>query len=489
MASHSQTFRGWHQRAPSERRQNTARVPLEHHQGILKIYFLLQLMLPLLTLSPLRHPIARALNSRVTMAPRTRALSLASLLSRPFTRLLAASVFGLMALGNSAQAQSIDGLTLYGIVDTGIGFTSIRANSSTSAGDTGGSRLGMSSGAQSGSRWGLRIRESIDTQTQVIIDLEQGVFSNTGQIAQNGTFFGRQSTLGLDNKTWGRLDFGMQTNLASNYFLAVDPFKLGFGQANMGASFGSADTFRYSNMLLYQTPKDRAWRFGVGYSFNLGVSALYLDSPNPTVLPATNDFSTRNNLRALTLGAKYRNDYVTLVASFDAAYAPANIPATNSSSLTPNQNAPTLKQWILGGSFKTNPRSALTWSAAIGQSFNGAFSGQTPGNNFIGTGLPTDTLGAQILFQPGYNTISYLLGFSWQIDPVQSIFASWQAIQPNMNIETVAPLAFAQTISMAYTYNFSPRTNLYSWVSGSNNFQLFAGNKVFEVGIGLRHLF
>jgi len=444
-----------------------------------------------------RCPIASSMRHIVIAASRpfTRMLSrvISRVLSRVLASLLAGSFAGLLTLSTGVQAQALDGLTLYGIVDTGIGFTSIQTGSPASAGSQGGSRLGMSSGAQSGSRWGLRVRESLSAETQLIVDLEQGLFSNTGQLAQNGVGFGRQSTLGLEHKTWGRLDFGMQTNLASNYFLAVDPFKLGFGQANMGASFGSADTFRYSNMLLYQTPKDRAWRFGVGYSFNLGVSALYLDSPNPAVLPASNYFSSQNNLRALTLGAKYSNDYVTLVASFDTAQAPANIPATNnpntSSSLTPNPNAPALKQWILGGSFKTDPRSAFTWSAAIGQSFNGAFSGQTPGNNFLGTGLPTDTLGAQILFSSGYNTISYLLGFSWQIDPVQSIFASWQAIQPNMNIETVAPLAFAQTISMAYTYNFSPRTNLYSWVSGSRNFQLFAGNKAFEVGIGLRHLF
>ena len=452
-------------------------------------------MLTLLALLHRRCPIASSLRSNLLV---TALLVTARRLSGPFARLLSCSraklvvgsFTGLLALSASAQTQAGDGLTLHGIIDTGIGFTSIEAGSPAAQRGSGGTRLGMSSGAQSGSRWGLRIRESIDTQTRIIVELEQGLFSNTGQIAQNGIYFGRQSTLGIENRTWGRLDFGLQTNLASNYFLAVDPFGLGFGQANMGASFGSADTFRYSNMLLYQTPSDRAWRFGIGYSFNLGVSALYLDSPNKAVLPASNYFSTQNNLRALTLGAKYSKDDMTLVASFDAAQAAANIPATNNPyPLISNQKAPTLKQWILGGSFKTNPSSAFTWSAAIGQSFNGAFSGQTPGNNFIGTGLPTDTLGAQILFSSGYNTISYLLGFTWQIDHVQSVFGSWQAIQPNMDIETVAPLAFAQTVSMAYTYNLSPRTNVYSWVSASRNFQLFEGNKVFEVGIGLRHLF
>jgi predicted porin len=285
------------------------------------------------------------------------------------------------------------------------------------------------------------------------------------------------------------VDFGLQANLASTYFLAIDPFALGFGQANMGASFGSADTFRYSNLLLLQTPDKGAWRFGVGYSNNLSVSAVYLNSSNPSVLPASAYFSNNDNLRGLTLGAKYHHPSFTIVASFDAAQAPNNIPAGDTPyPLTPN-SSPSLKEWILGASVKTHPEAAVTWSAAIGQSFNGAFSGQTPGNNFIGSNLPTDTLGAQILFASGYNTNSYMLGFSWQIDSVQRLFGSWQAMQPNMNIATVAPLATAQTLSLAYTYHFSPRTNLYTWASAGKNFQMFAGSQAIEVGVGLRHLF
>jgi predicted porin len=125
-----------------------------------------------------------------------------------------------------------------------------------------------------GSRWGLRITEQLDAQIKVVAVLEQGLFSNTGDIAQNGVGFGRQSTLGLANDTWGTLDFGMQTNLASNYFLEVDPFVLGFGQAN------------------------------VGDSFNVDVSSVYLNSANPTVIHLFDNASIQNNMRALTLGAK-----------------------------------------------------------------------------------------------------------------------------------------------------------------------------------------
>jgi predicted porin len=394
-----------------------------------------------------------------------------------------------MAPWQVTRAQASTELTLYGIVDTGVGYTKTKFNEPTLGQSKTESRIGMSSGAQSGSRWGLRIEESFNRDTAVIAILESGIFSNTGELAQNGIYFGRQSTLGLENRSLGRVDFGLQTNLASNYFLAVDPFVLGFGQANMGASFGSADTFRYSNLLLFQTPDNQPWRFGIGYSNNLSVSAVYLDSTNPSILPASSYLSNSDNLRGLTLGAKYSHPLLTLVASFDAAQAPKNIPAGELPyPLTPN-SSPILKEWILGASFKTHPGAAVTWSAAIGQTFNGAFSGQTPGNNFAGTNLLTDTLGAQILFASGFNTNSYMLGFSWKIDSVQRLFGSWQAMQPNTNIATVTPLATAQTVSLAYTYNFSQRTNLYTWASAGKNFQMFEGNHAVEVGVGLRHLF
>jgi predicted porin len=395
-----------------------------------------------------------------------------------------------LGIAPASYAQPSTGLVLYGIVDTGMGFTNIKGQETLESEPLRGNRFGMSSGAQSGSRWGLHVTEHLNPDTRVIAILEQGLFSNTGQLAQGGLGFGRQSTLSVDSKTFGRLDFGRQINLASNYFLAIDPFVMGFGQANMGASFGSADTFRYANMLLYQTPAGHPWRFGVGYSSNLSASAIYLNSANPQQQPSSTYFANKDNLRGLTLGARYENDYVTVAASFDAAYAPDNIPAGSTPfPLTPNTDAPMLKEWILGASFKWHPKSAWRWSAAIGQTFNGSYSGQTPGNNFIGTGLPTNTFGADILFAKGYNVNSYMLGFTWQIDAVQKLFGSWQAMQPNMNITTVAPLAFAQTASLGYTYNFSAQTNLYVWTSYGKNFQLFAGNKVFEIGMGLRYLF
>lgn len=391
-------------------------------------------------------------------------------------------------------------VVLYGIVDTGMGLNIVSSRDFISARDAqtiqnipvnyASRQFGMSSGAQSGSRWGLRITEQLDPQNKIIAVLEQGVFSNTGTLAQNGIAFGRQSTLGLENTRFGRVDLGMQTNIASNYFLDIDPFALGFGQANMGASFGAADTFRLANMVLYQTPIKNNWQFGLGYSFNAGVSAVYLNSSNPAIQPASQYVSNQDNLRALTTGFKYQTDQLTVVGSFDLAIPPANIPqGLTPQPLVPNANSKNLTQWILGVKFKTQRASAVAWSFAVGQMFNGSFSGQTPGNNFAYTGLPTNTFGAQILFASGYNLRSYLAGATWQLNSNQTLMASWQIMQPTLNIPTIAPLSTAHTWSMAYTYGLSKRTNLYTWVSKANNFQMFSGSSSTEIGVGLRHLF
>jgi predicted porin len=78
--------------------------------------------------------------------------------------------------------------------------------------------------------------------------------------------FGRQSTLSLLSRDVGRIDLGRQINLASNYFLSIDPFSEGFGQSNIGSSFGSANTTRYSNLILMQAHVLQGLTLGAGYS-------------------------------------------------------------------------------------------------------------------------------------------------------------------------------------------------------------------------------
>jgi len=152
--------------------------------------------------------------------------------------------------GFAGAAQAETSVTLYGIVDLGVGYQKIKGG----PGDFDGSKFGLVSGNQNGSRWGLRGTEDLGGGTRAVFTLESGFEANNGRSAQGSRLFGRQSTVGLANDAWGQLDFGRQTNIGSKYFGSIDPFGAGFGQANIGAGFSALNTVRYDNMIQYQTP-------------------------------------------------------------------------------------------------------------------------------------------------------------------------------------------------------------------------------------------
>src|SRR3546814_10340853 len=86
-------------------------------------------------------------------------------------------------------------------------------------------------------------------------------------------------------------------SIASKYFGDVaSPFGASFGQANIGATFGSANTTRWDNMVMYQTPNFSGFQFGVGYSFNTdGAQAYDVDGEDDP------------NVKGITTGIRYAN--------------------------------------------------------------------------------------------------------------------------------------------------------------------------------------
>src|ERR1700754_2698414 len=133
--------------------------------------------------------------------------------------------------GFAGVAQAETSVTLYGILDTGIGYQSIRGRGIDDQ-----SKIGMINGVQNGSRWGLRGTEDLGDGLRAVFTLESGFNSGDGVSAQSGRLFGRQATIGLASNSWGQLDFGRQTNIASKFFGSIDPFAEGFGLANIGTA-------------------------------------------------------------------------------------------------------------------------------------------------------------------------------------------------------------------------------------------------------------
>lgn len=392
----------------------------------------------------------------------------------------------LATLGSSMAWADTPQVVLYGVVDLGVSLTRVTRSQGALGGQFSGSELGMDSGVQSGSRWGMRGFEPLSDDLVARFVLESGINAQNGTQGQGGRAFGRQSTFGFSSQRLGETDWGRQVNGASRYFGAIDPFSLGFGQANMGASFGAANTVRYDNMVMVQTPDLSGWQALAGYSFNVGQSALYANGPNTRVQPQTDAFGNVNNVRAATVAVRYSADKLIVAASFDAAFASTQVISPSDSALwIANTNTSIPKQWILGAKYDLG---FMQLSGAVGQTFDGGFSGQNPGNG-LSTPLSTFTGGAGILFNQGYNAQSYMVGASIPIDQNSRVLTSWQMMQPKGRLGDTVGYATQSIVSLAYTYALSKRTNFYVWGSMANNFGMIATAKTQVVGAGIRHLF
>jgi predicted porin len=379
----------------------------------------------------------------------------------------------------SAQAQ--DNVTLYGIIDIGLQYATVNQTRDNAL--QSGQFLGIASGVQSGSRFGLRGTHEMGGGFQTVFTLENGFNASNGDAQQGGRLFGRQSTIGIKNSTIGQLDFGRQINLASNYFLQIDPFIEGFGQANIGASFGSTNTVRYSNMLMFQAQATEALTLGMGYSFAAEMTGIYAGNGSclETSCVASNQasqFQTNNNLRALTLGAKYSSGPLLLAIAYDQLMGPDNIP---NGPPKPNPTA-----WLVGGAYDFK---AIKISFAYGQTRNGTWNGQPAGAGSTPTSpLLDNSLGSGALFLPGAAANSMMLGMTIPIREA-SIVASIQRLQQQGDTGINALTAPQTVYSAAYLYNFTRRTNLYTYASYGNNYAAIQTAQSTVVGVGIRHQF
>ena len=245
----------------------------------------------------------------------------------------------LLALGISSAANAADSsVTLYGILDAGIQGSSQSLSNGYSS-----SNVGLASGVQQGSRFGIKGSEDLGSGLRATFTVEGGFNLGSGASQQNGTMFGRQSWVGLESDSLGYARLGKQYNFATDYVGAIDPFLLGFGQANMGTAFGAANTTRYNNMVKYQSPTWNGLTAGVGYSFANGLASLYTDPGSFGYTPAnTYNYATSNNARTLTAGIKYVTGPLTVVGSYDVMYGAADVVGSNAANPS---------QWIVGGAY------------------------------------------------------------------------------------------------------------------------------------------
>lgn len=387
--------------------------------------------------------------------------------------LLAAAL--LAGFAGAASAQS--SVTLYGIVDGGLRYNNVSYSNGNGA-----SSFGLAYGQQSGNRFGLKGVEDIGGGNKATFVLENGFDLGNGTSGQSSRMFGRAAWMGVESNSWGYVRIGRQLNFATEYVgLPVDPFGTGFGQLNMGTAFGVVNTDRISNAIKYQTPNMSGFQAGIGYSFATGNTAVYTADANGNGKVGTSgtgyNFSTSNNSRQLTLGAKYANGPFYAAASWDKIYADNGGPLGRNASIS---------SWNLAGTYDFK---VVKLALGYGQTRDGAVLGQ--GTGVTGASSIAQRLGSSgdLIFAPSVGTNSYIVGLTVPVNPVSRVLLSWNMLTPNTNMQDAYNASNQTAYNIAYTYDFTKRTNLYALFGYMNNVGTVDTAKSTVIGLGMRHQF
>ncbi len=198
-----------------------------------------------------------------------------------------------------ALAFAQGSVTLYGLVDAGIDYTSNVGGRST---------WQMASGFAQGSRWGLKGTEDLGGGYSALFQLENGFNVNSGTLAQGGRAFGRQAYVGLGGTRFGTLTLGRQYDSVVDYLApttangswGVYPFSHPLDNDNTG------NTFRVNNTVKYASPDFAGFSFGGTYGFS-------------------NDTNFANN-RQWSIGAQYEHGGLLVGAAFLNANNPGATP-------------------------------------------------------------------------------------------------------------------------------------------------------------------
>lgn len=158
------------------------------------------------------------------------------------TKILGTVVLASLSVAGYAHAQT--NLTVYGVVDAGVEYLS---NAGKSGADNA-SLTRMSAGNLSGSRLGFRGEENLGNGLSAIFTLENGFDADTGNLAQGGRLFGRNSFVGIKGG-FGTLTFGRHQTALYDFGLRYDPF--GISSRYSSIAHDSAMAGRADNSIKY----------------------------------------------------------------------------------------------------------------------------------------------------------------------------------------------------------------------------------------------
>jgi predicted porin len=263
-----------------------------------------------------------------------------------------------------AHAQS--SVTLYGLLDAGLTYTSNVAHNSKWAAGSGGINQSM---------FGLRGSEDLGGGLKAIFTLESGFNINNGKFANNNGMFNRQAFVGLSSSQFGTVTLGRQYDAAQDYLAPLTAtgswggtyFAHPFNNDNLNTNGGLS----VNNSIKYSSANYAGVTFGGTYGFS-------------------NQAGGFANNRQYSLGAAYQWQGLHL----GAAYAQQNNPAANTSGASDGVLANTSgvltgdfrqRQFGAGASYGFGPALVgVAWTQSRVDNLVGAAPGQRQGhtNNY-----------------------------------------------------------------------------------------------------------
>lgn len=360
-----------------------------------------------------------------------------------FKKTLAAAAL-LGAFAGSAVAADV---MLYGVVDYGLQYTHVDSDkANTDAVDN----FQLSSGNQSGARFGLKGSEDLGNGVKAGFHLENGFSADTGSLAQNSRLFGREARLFV-NGAFGEVAFGRMGTLGSaNGTYGILGNLSPFGASWVGAveySTYYVGGIRADNTVTYKTPTFAGMTVYAQYSFET-------NTKQEENLKATEGKASAN--RYYALGATYK------AAGFDLA---AVVDSYNWSSTFTKKDAD-LDDGLsvtLGGSYDFEVAKIFL----SGQYFDNMIGNDKsqPGSDPVDAGKSDSFYSFSSYFDNQNPIEGYALqaGVSAPVAGGTAMFAVGYTDAEEANSEAnQAKIEFKRIgTSVGYTYSLSKRTNLY----------------------------
>ncbi len=191
-----------------------------------------------------------------------------------------------------AQAPAPSGVTLYGLIDTGVEHVT-----NVGPSRTGLTRMPTLTGSLP-SRWGMRGSEDLGNGLRAVFTLEQGFAPDSGVLGQGRTF-GRQAFVGLAG-SWGSITLGRQYTML--FWSLLDAEVMGPNVYGPGSLDSYIPNARADNAIAYRGTFNG---LTLGATYSLGRDAVNLGPGPAGTNCAGENAADKKACRAWSVLAKY----------------------------------------------------------------------------------------------------------------------------------------------------------------------------------------